>query len=84
MTHPYVANLESIKEQRCSRIGDTSAVRERVEAFTSDTASGFAKQSVKRRNVKSSRVVPEEHLCAVKEWHSDNILEFVEKVDRLW
>ena len=31
MTHPYVANLESIKEQRCSRLGDTSAVRERVE-----------------------------------------------------
>ena len=34
MTHPCVADLESIKEQRCSRLGDTSAVRESVEICT--------------------------------------------------
>ena len=67
MTHLYVANLEIVKEQRCSRIGDTSAPIESVELFKSETACGVAEQSAKERNVKSSRVVPEEPLCVVKE-----------------
>ena len=66
MTHLYVANLEIVKEQRCSRIGDTSAPIESVELFKSETACGVAEQSAKERNVKSSRVVPAEHLCAGK------------------
>ena len=66
MTHPCVANLESVKEQRCSRLGDTSAVRERVESFTSETVCCVAGQLEAGENVESSRVVPEEHLCAEK------------------
>ena len=64
---PVCSNLEIVKEQRYSRIGDTSAPIESVEPFKSETACGVAEQSAKERNVKSSRVVPEEPLCVVKE-----------------
>ena len=59
MTHPCVENLESVKEQRCSRIGDTSAVRENVEDFKSDTACGFALVHGKLRKRNKSRDVPD-------------------------
>ena len=39
---------------------------ENVESFTSDTACGVAKSFKAGENVESSRVVPTEHLCAVK------------------
>ena len=39
---------------------------ENVEAFTSDTARGVAEQSETGENAESNRVVPVEHLCAVK------------------
>ena len=63
---PVCDKLKSCKKQMCSRTGDTSAAGENVEIFTSDTACGVAEQTIAGENVKSSRVVPTEHLCAVK------------------
>ena len=42
--------------------------RRKCRGQQSDTACGVAEQSKAGENVKSSRVVPTEHLCAVKEF----------------
>ena len=63
---PMCSKLKQCKKQMCSRTGDTSAAEENVEIFTSDTACGVAEQTIAGENVESSRVVPTEHLCAVK------------------
>ena len=63
---PVCDKLKSCKKQMCSRTGDTSAVGESVELDKAIPLAVSLKQPRAGKNAKPSRVVPTEHLCAVK------------------